>query len=686
MGPYQKPLYYIRHGNIAFAPIMRRRLSFAVMVRRAAEQLGLARGDSIAVELPPSIEPYFKRAVAGLPRIVKVIVAADTPSGPQEAFPVTPCDGIVEAVRLAKEREIHVEYIDAEVSPAALWQRHCMLDDSWPDDDYALYCGAEQYMSLLAERIEHPPSRIEPVDTAREACMARRLQVLSPLHRRILVICDAARVNRIAAMLRSPARAAEGDVPTPLVRWRVMQPNPAALLSYLDEIPHLVEMYEERRDTKKADGFDKFQAVLECIGTLDLATGTSEHRWSVRHYDAFVNTLRNLREYDGSLSPRMDSVLAAADGCFGPVFGDKVRQALLAYYNQIDVERIVRTETTDGAIILSRRGRNMYVARSCDPRRRSYIRVRRKVDTERPLGYDGRNWMWPTWTETETRLRQQAMTFAAPRAFEQRVISHRFQGSIESGLDLRRSVHSLLRGLPQLYVRRRAGKVPSSVDPREPLVWLFPDAPLAGIFMTLAPYPEQAVILLTFHGPREQLYPKDESGHNPLASSSSRARTVTRCMLGGLISFVPWERNTYTLKRLYEADYAARVPLVDAFELREPFGYLHKNLFQFIESDGQLMWRDILILTALKYAARDIYVVAPDEFKVSNQLSNAARVRGRNLVTIPIRLFDAADIEKLRTQYAVSEARDDDGTPGDNQSSLSLREKFSDLMKELGID
>jgi hypothetical protein len=276
------------------------------------------------------------------------------------------------------------------------------------------------------------------------------------------------------------------------------------------------------------------------------------------------------------------------------------------------------------------------------------------------------------------------MELAVPRTFQRRVVSRKFQGSIENGIDLRRSLRSLLRGVPQLYVRCAVGKLPSAVDPGEPLVWLFPDAPPQSLFMIWGPRPETYVTFLTSDAPPEQLYPRLDGG-NPYASSPETGRAVNKCVLGGLVSFVQWEQNTYILKRLYASDFAARVPSGEAFEFLEPWGFVHRNLFQSVESEGQVMWRDVLILTALAYAGRDVYVVAPDDFELSARLRRAATRLDRNLITIPIQLFDSNDIDQLRTRYTVSADPVESDAPEAVAPVLDLRARFGDLMKQLGI-
>ena len=128
---------FIEQGGIYIVPTVPQRLSFAVLVQRAFERLELTADDVVAVALPPSLEIELHYGIAELPR-VSLITGAVEAEVEREVFPVTPCDGMVEAVRTAAEKGLKLRLVDREVTPGALIERSCFGDPDWPDDGLVL--------------------------------------------------------------------------------------------------------------------------------------------------------------------------------------------------------------------------------------------------------------------------------------------------------------------------------------------------------------------------------------------------------------------------------------------------------------------------------------------------------------------------------------------------------------------
>src|SRR5262245_13263059 len=100
--------YFTQIQNVYFVPIQRQRLTFAVLVRRALKALEpWTSDDMVAVAVPASVTPALGDIVNAhrnvTPFPVKLIVAKWPEGEYREVFPVTPSDGIVEAIRYATE-------------------------------------------------------------------------------------------------------------------------------------------------------------------------------------------------------------------------------------------------------------------------------------------------------------------------------------------------------------------------------------------------------------------------------------------------------------------------------------------------------------------------------------------------------------------------------------------------------
>jgi hypothetical protein len=255
---------FIEHipQRLYFVPVLRQRLTFAVLVQRAMRELTpWTRQDLIAVALPPSVLTAVRSAVQVRAGVLPVsLVLADWGDTEyREVFPITGCDGIIEAVRLAVDRDLPVEAIDREIKAGNLIGRRCLDDPEWPDDELAIEWGPVRYLELIADRLVQPPTRFEPIDTWRETCMADRLKALQPRFRRVLVVCEAVHIAAIRRQLNSPSRQLD-ITPEPLQKpkLRVVGASPETMLRYLDDFPRLAESYENARRDGRAADFSKF--------------------------------------------------------------------------------------------------------------------------------------------------------------------------------------------------------------------------------------------------------------------------------------------------------------------------------------------------------------------------------------------------------------------------------------------
>jgi hypothetical protein len=343
-------LPYVRLNNLYFVPVVRQRLNFAVLTRRALAELpDWDDRDLIAVALPASVAPAVRTALKegdrGGPVLpVSLIVSSWRDEHlTHEVFPVSPADALIEAVRFADERRLPLEWIDQELAPGSLRQRACLQAADWPDDGLALRWGAERYLDTVAGLVQQPPVRFEPVDTWREEHVADRLRQLCHHYRRVLVVCEATHVRPVCRLLRGPGRhlcispeAAAG------ARLRAVRPTLAYVLRALDDFPRVVEKYEQERRAGRAANFDKMAAFFRC-----LQEGFGQPL-STRSLLAFRAYLQSLLEQNGRVCPRLPEVKEACLGCFGKGPTARVVAHLAGYGEQVEVERVREAEPGHG--------------------------------------------------------------------------------------------------------------------------------------------------------------------------------------------------------------------------------------------------------------------------------------------------------------------------------------------------
>jgi hypothetical protein len=153
------------------------------------------RPDCVAVELPSTLEAPVGRAVRRLPLLS--VLRYELSDGPAFLL-VEPCDGIFEALRLAREHDLPSFLVDRDSD------HYVSHDDALPDPHAVERIGYDAYTSKVSAALA---GRTSHEDDLREATMAFHLSRLSERYERILFVCGLAHVARVKDKLtRSVAR------------------------------------------------------------------------------------------------------------------------------------------------------------------------------------------------------------------------------------------------------------------------------------------------------------------------------------------------------------------------------------------------------------------------------------------------------------------------------------------------
>jgi hypothetical protein len=667
---------YIRQQNIFFVPILRHRLNFAVLVRRALRQLGpWTDQDLIAVALPPSVGVVVRMEVQGqrygvLP--VSLVIANWEDGIQQEVFPVTPCDGIVEAVRVASERDLPLEFIDQELSPGNLVMRQCLLDPQWPDDDLVLRWGSLRYLRLITEQIEQPPIRFEPVDTWREIHMAEALRALSPKYSRVLAVCEATHLEPIRRLLRVGSRESEVSVDAGAEpRLKVVRPTLEVMLRYLDDFPKLVERYEEQRRFDHVADFDKWRELFSIFQGVE--GSMAGHLRSARRLEVFRRYLLYLLEQNKRISPRPYEISEASKGCFGTGLTSRIMAQLGGYSDEIDLERIGDIPTTGKSVYLiqtreSRSG-EPYVSRSCNPIPTIY------QVTPRPARIPGSSAslqssvFGPRSPFTE-RMRSKALNLASMR--EQEVRTSVFRGSLEGGIDPRRSLRSLLSGTTTLYVKKLVHRELPKDFSSEPIVWLFRPVKTEN----WSSYSLRCTLIGEEEGPQ---FPQKSSylGEDTIIfeSKDRKMKIVSREVLGFVSFFEDETIEGWSRSRIDE--FSRRIG--DHSEAMTPFttmGCTFKDLERYV--DAEWPWWVILLLMGLRCAKEALICVVPDSFRMPPEVVSASSAQGKQIICTRTMHFSRNERNKLMVQHTVYLP------PGANEDK-AVKQRLWDVVKKLGL-
>lgn len=680
-------LPYLQCQDLYFIPVLRNRLAFAVLVRRALHKLQSeapwGQEDLIAVALPPSVKAHLRKAIKLLPK-VSLISASVLEEGVKEVFPVTPCDSMIEAVRTADEHGWPIEFIDLEVSPGNLLRGPCVKDPNWPDDLLVNVLGIERYLDMIEGYFSQPPARLEPLDTWREGVIAQNLRELKPLWRRILVVCDAALVRAIIARLRQPSPSIKVELgyDTQRCRYQILQHLQLdVLLGYLDDYPQLVERYNKRRAEGGVHNFDKDAELLGLIP--ECASEARDLRFSTRQHKAFVTFLRNLLRFGRRVCPQPDVLYGAASSCFSRAFAERLHCFLAGYVDQIQVERVHRNDSAnttwfryqlrlDAAL-------SSYVSRSCNPFEPPYFAVPlrpplppRSSDTNPP------SYRWLPEEEFLLRMHRKLRRVVATRRRLRKTVE--FRGGIEMGIDVRRTIRNSFRNIPKLYVKAYSSRqMPVSTE-NEPVVWvLSEDVSQRAAFiaddigrktgsrisyskdffignMDVLEHVPESDPLSDNRRYRILKYNKDQSG---------RLLYGRRC---GWITFTYDVEDLESARQVYASEFTARIPNHAEFE--HPCGCVHPD-FVDVADKGQ-RWLDVALLTALKYAKRAIVIVASPGLIIPPTVIQHPCAIGKSFVFISLRQFSRSEREKLGAHYKyVSKGHRDQKAVGDFEKLMS---------------
>lgn len=715
---------YIQCGNLYFVPILRNRLSFATLVHRAFhelhEQSHWCSEDLIAVTLPPSLRGAVEKAVNRLPRVSLLQVRVEG-EGQREIFPVTPCDGRIEAIRTGwdKHNNWPVEFVDLEISPGNLLRGPCVQDPDWPDDSLVHYLGVERYLDLITPYFSVPPARLDPLDTWRENAVADRLRHLYPLYRRVLVACDAPLVRPVIQLLQQEAPAFTVDLGHHKRKFDVdivQQLRPEILLSYLDDFPKLVEQFDKDRSfdldiprpgwSESRPGWDKnhlgwseghpdskelsrevpFDKRSELIRMVqECAHRAHDLHFSTRQHKAFDTFLNNLLRFSQRICPRPEMLYSAATSCFGSALAERIFCYLASYGQDIKVENVRLSESEavrSYKVGIDNQIKNT-VSRSCDPNPSSYTYQRpsnkKEEDNNNEKGMIY-TWMPEVFFMERMRTKLHQVTVSHDR----QPASTRYRGSTEMGIDIRRTLRTAHRGLPDIYVKAYAKQAVEIPTQHEPVVWILTEEwSNSALFESrtigrpnvsrenTGPLPGKD-FLIGEHNIFEVLKNRWEIDSvsdiaRRLDYNGSQNGSVIYTKRCGWITFGTLCESLDQAKEIYGSELETRYPNHKDYE--HPRGCVHRDLVK-MEKEGA-GWVEIALLTALRQARHAVVVVAPANFSIPQTIYKHPIYTGQKFVFVPLSSFSRGERERLTSNYKYW------SLPGDKNAEAN----FSILMR-----
>jgi hypothetical protein len=351
----------LTRGRFTYFPVVPGRLEFALEVRQAIFR---DRPQTIALELPATLQSAWLRGVARLPEMSLIFYPDETADDDQAVYvPIEPADPFTEAIRTGLEIGAEIVFAD----PDSGQRPH--LKDAYPDTYAIRHIGLARYVD--AYRV-YPQART-PEIAAHAAGIAWKLQGTNPVNSVLVVVS----LNLLDPVLD----AMEEPQAQPLARLtregvEVFNPHPESLGEITVEYPALQWRYEQfRQSMTDSSLLDRRHAQLDVFRAAEkeyeASTGERLAHWQRRLLGRYA---RNLALAASELSAGVFDLTVAARSVVDDNYAWNVWEAAGSYPPQ---------RTTADVLTVRISGDEIWM----DPRR---IRLRRRLPSTkrrlRPFG------------------------------------------------------------------------------------------------------------------------------------------------------------------------------------------------------------------------------------------------------------------------------------------------------------
>ncbi|MGA1843656.1 MAG: hypothetical protein ACMUIS_03730 [bacterium] len=308
--------------NICLVPVISGRVAFAHEVKETFLNTPF---DCIAVGLPDSFHSLSIQGINVLPYI-SVIVSDEGEEGGCSYFPVDPCDGMIEAIRLGMEEGLPIRCIDREMDGTPL--AGLVLPDEYAVHRIGLSAYVQTAFSAFTAKEEDIQARH----------MASRLQTLSFEYKRVLCVFS---VHHLPGILHYYQHE-YGDVPTGRKprEVRLFSVHPDSLYFALGELPYITYQYERLKGTLSFEEFEKTEAVKMLLieARDEFHKEFREEIYRIGHQDiqTALQFIRNLCILKKRLTPDLYELVVGAKGVMGNDFAIKLLE-VARFYPFMDV-------------------------------------------------------------------------------------------------------------------------------------------------------------------------------------------------------------------------------------------------------------------------------------------------------------------------------------------------------------
>jgi len=387
------------------------------------------------------------------------------------------------------------------------------------------------------------------------------------------------------------------------------------LLANLDDFPNFAEVFEDLRGSDLVGTCDRIDFVEECL--LRAIHSDPADAISVRRLGVLSTYLRAICREADRCSPSRAQIVTAIMGSLTRPSGERVLQQLHQFKSALDV----RVETSDDGTLglISRRqpgpiDQIRLVRRDCSPNGRNRVALDIQTPITPPGRSDERNRDWQPDDFHYERLepiRRKVLRHAVLGGTA--TTSQEFRGSLEQGIDLRRSIRSAVKD-DRIFVRQKARGLRTGHILGAPIVWILRESERGGF--NTRPFGAEALAKLL---PTHAIDEDDEfvrcqhvsAGHRITRKYKDPSLTIAYHYVVGRVTYGPFIGDPL-LGLLRGARLEAKFP--NHRRMVHPWGVGCLDP-SFEPVAHQHRWDELLLLSAAKHADRCLILVAPADYE-----------------------------------------------------------------------
>ncbi len=581
--------------EITLIPVLHYSVDSAVKVSRCLKTL---RPDAIAIELPSICHEFIIQGVHRLPDISSVRIET---SSSVHYIPIEPCDPLIEACRVALDKNIPVYSID-------------LFENKYPDfhdyiiDPYAIkVLGLERYVEMTLFQPMSPKIPRSIYDEMREEEMAQRIFELSLRHGHVVAFIGLYHLFPISQKIRYGTFLSQKN--------KKLQEYSIDLISYpegrvrelLMYPGYITEEYEAWRSSPNQSEFDTLILYSKIIEDA-LAPEVAKDASLPKMVESVMNYFKRISRVRGGLVGSLRELIESTQGMLGQRASYLVWKKATSYPYLKNIDNLPEIDLKPQDLWGSQATIRF---RPTIPSHKSTLfeTVLRHEEDHHNKFFSPRQTIcsYPAEDIIIESFGKVIQKRGLDLLQEESKKTMPFTSSMEDGVHIQETIRKRIGAtLPIIYVEKRevlSGKVGSCVvifheDTEEALTQDYSDFPWA----------------MTWQGEHTQESDMAFYATNPMAGIVGPG--IARCTYGGfLLSYPP--RRLFNV--WYDPEYTQ----------------------QFLKR------QDILLAAGIDYSLEPIIIyTAPNP--PSSDLVNYASVRGKRIVFIPIQRFSQKRMKRLQ--------------------------------------